>query len=166
MTPDEFEARVFRYAWNRPIWRVDMHHTYFPAHADYKGEETIEAMRAFHVDDRDWDDIAQHVSIAPDGTIWTGRDWNKMPASVGGDLNRDVFMFETIGNFDIGHDILEGVQLESVLRVISAVQQRFNLPAETLLFHREIPLTEKTCPGSGIDKGEILGMLRGFKAAA
>ena len=166
MTSNEFEARIGEFAWTRPIWRVDMHHTWYPSHADYCGYETIEKMYAFHVNDRGWDDIAQHVSIAPDGMIWTGRDWNKMPASVGGGLNRDAFMFETIGNFDIGHDRLDGAQLDSVIRVISTVQQHFNLPAETLLFHREIPLTEKTCPGSSVDKGEILGMLRGFKAAA
>jgi len=166
MTPDEFDLRVEKFVWTRPIWRIDMHHTWYPSHSDYCGLESIEKMRAFHVNERKWDDIAQHVSIAPDGMIWTGRDWNKMPASVGFGLNRDVFMFETIGNFDIGHDRLEGAQLASVLRVISAVQYQFGLPAESLLFHREIPLTEKTCPGSSVDKGEILGMLRGFKAAA
>lgn len=166
MTPDEFELRLARYAWERQIWRVDMHHTWYPAHADYCGYETIERMRVFHVDDRGWDDIAQHVSIAPDGAIWTGRDWNKMPASVGGELNRDAFMFETIGNFDIGYDVLEGAQLDSVVRVISAVQDRFGLPPQSLLFHREVPLTEKTCPGSSIDKGQILGLLRGHKLAA
>jgi len=166
MTPHEFELRVHKFQWMRPIWRVDMHHTWFPAHSDYCGEETIERMCRFHMDERRWDDIAQHVSIAPDGMIWTGRDWNKIPASVGGELNRDAFMFETIGNFDIGHDRLEGAQLTSVIRVISAVQHHFNLPAETLLFHREIPLTEKTCPGSSVDKGELLNMLRGYKAAA
>ncbi|MEZ5773838.1 MAG: peptidoglycan recognition family protein [Hyphomicrobiaceae bacterium] len=88
-----------------------MHHTFYPAHADYRGEASIEAMRRFHVEDRGFEDIAQHVSIAPDGRIWTGRDWNKTPASVGGVLNRGVFMFEMIGNFDLGHDRLEGRQL-------------------------------------------------------
>ena len=166
MTPDEFESRIHKFHWTRRIWRVDMHHTWHPSHADYCGYQSIEGMYCYHVDERGWSDIAQHVSIAPDGMIWTGRDWNMMPASVGLGLNRDVFMFETIGNFDIGHDRLIGAQLTSVIRVISAVQNYFDLPAQSLLFHREVPLTDKTCPGTSVDKGEILGMLRGYKAAA
>lgn len=166
MTADEFAARVGKFCWMRPVWRVDMHHTWNPSHDDYCGYESIERMCRYHVEERGWDDIAQHVSIAPDGMIWTGRDWNQMPASVGFGLNRDVFMFETIGNFDIGHDRLEGAQLQSVIRVISVVQAHFGLPAQSLLFHREVPFTEKSCPGTSVDKGEILGMLKGFKEAA
>ena len=103
-----------------------MHHTWYPAHADYDGYATIEAMRRVHVENLRWDDIAQHVSIAPDGVIWTGRDWNTRPASVGGILNRGAFMFEMIGNFDEGYDRLDGAQLASVIFVIRAVQLRFS----------------------------------------
>ncbi len=153
---DQFTALLLGHAWSRRIWRVDMHHTFRPTHADYDGEACIERMCRFHVDDRKWDDIAQHVSIAPDGTIWTGRDWNKTPASVGGVLNTGAFMFEAIGNFDAGHDKLEGEQLQSVVHVIRAVQRRFRLPPEALLFHRDVPVTAKTCPGTSVDKGDIL----------
>lgn len=157
---DEFVARVQSFGWRRRVWRVDMHHTWFPTHADYVGEETIEAMRKFHQDDLGWDDIAQHVSIAPDGLIWTGRDWNKMPASVGWGLNKGVFMFETIGNFDEGHDVLSGAQLEAVVTVIATIQRVFGLPAESLLFHREVPVTQKTCPGTSVRKSDILMRVR------
>ncbi len=133
-----------------------MHHTWYPAHADYDGYATIEAMRRFHVENLRWDDIAQHVSIAPDGVIWTGRDWNTRPASVGGILNRGAFMFEMIGNFDEGHDRLDGAQLASVIFVIRAVQLRFSLPVQALLFHREVPVTAKTCPGTSVNKWDIL----------
>jgi hypothetical protein len=153
---DQFSALVMSFAWTRRVWRVDMHHTFRPTHADYDGEACIERMCRFHVDDRKWDDIAQHVSIGPDGTIWTGRDWNKTPASVGGVLNTGAFMFEAIGNFDAGHDTLEGEQLASVVHVIRAVQRRFRLPPEALLFHRDVPITVKSCPGTSVDKGDIL----------
>jgi len=151
-----FTAEVMAFDWTRRVWRVDMHHTFQPAHADYDGEPCIERMRRFHVETRKWDDIAQHVSIAPDGAIWTGRNWNKTPASVGGVLNAGAFMFEAIGNFDAGHDRLEGEQLASVVHVIRAVQRRFRLPPEALLFHRDVPVTAKTCPGTSVDKSDIL----------
>ena len=163
LTPDQFKLEVRGFNWTRRIWRVDMHHTWYPAHADYSGLDTIERMAAYHETERGFDDIAQHVSIAPDGTIWTGRDWNTDPASVGGSssfgLNAGAFMIDAIGNFDWGFDRLEGRQLDSVITVINAVQQRFRLPVQALLFHRELPLTVKTSPGTSVDKGEMVRML-------
>lgn len=158
-----FRKSLRNHDWKRRVWRVDMHHTWYPTQADYCGNETIEKMYRFHVEERGWDDIAQHISIAPDGALWTGRDWNATPASVGGGLNKGVFMFETIGNFDDGFEVLEGAQLESVILVIAEVQKFFGLPAEALLFHREVPLTDKTCPGTSIDKGHILDLVRSYR---
>ena len=89
----------------------------------------IEGMARFHVGTCAFDDIAQHVTIAPDGMIWTGRDWNKIPASVGYGMNVGAFMFEMVGNFDTGHDRLEGEQLESVLTVVI----RFSVASGCLL---------------------------------
>ena len=77
-------------------------------------------------------------------------------------MNRSVFMFEAIGNFDHGFDRLEGRQLDSVLAVIGIVQQHFRLPVQALLFHREVPQTDKTCPGTGVAKPAII---RGVAAA-
>jgi hypothetical protein len=163
LTASEFETEVTRFAWSRRIWRVDMHHTAFPAHADYDGVRSIERMARFHTADRKFDDIAQHVSIAPDGAIWTGRDWNRDPASVGFGMNTGVFMLEAIGNFDWGFDRLEGRQLDSVIRVTHAVQRRFQLPVQALLFHREVPQTAKTCPGTSVDKMQILNLVASLR---
>jgi N-acetylmuramoyl-L-alanine amidase len=156
LTTGEFESEVCAFVWTRRVWRIDMHHTWAPAHDDYDGIACIERMARYHVNERRFDDIAQHVTIAPDGTIWTGRDWNRDPASVGFGMNAGVFMFEAIGNFDIGFDRLEAAQLESTTAVIETVQRHFRLPVQALLFHREVPQTEKTCPGTSIDKADIL----------
>lgn len=153
---DTFAREVAAFAWTRPILRVDMHHTFYPAHADWKGLASVEGMHVFHTRDRSFDDIAQHVSIAPDGMIWTGRDWNKAPASVGCNMNADAFMFEAIGNFDEGNDRLDGAQLAAVVGVIDIVQRHHLLPVQALLFHREVPQTKKTCPGTSIEKLDIL----------
>ena len=156
LTRQQFADEVREFAWTRRLWRVDLHHTWHPTHAHYDGHACIERMDRFHRQVRGFDCIAQHVSIAPDGTIWTGRDWNKTPASVGFGMNDGVFMIEVIGNFDQGHDGLDGAQLASVVTVVETVQARFRLPVQALLFHHEVPQTEKTCPGTSIDKGDLL----------
>lgn len=162
-TAAEFVATLAAFPWARRIWRVDMHHTFQPDHARWRAIGSAacqDGMCRYHVQDRGFDDIAQHVSIMPDGSIWSGRDWNWTPASVGYGMNRGVFMFEAVGNFDVGNDTLEGAQLSSVLTVIRSVQIRFGLPAHALLFHRDVPQTEKSCPGSGVAKAEILAGVR------
>lgn len=156
----QFADQVRDFAWARRVWRVDMHHTWYPTHASYDGVGCIERMDRFHREDRGFDCIAQHVSIAPDGAIWTGRNWSKTPASVGFGMNDGVFMFEVIGNFDHGHDRLEGAQLASVVTVIETVQARFRLPVQALLFHHEVPQTEKTCPGTSVNKADILRLVK------
>lgn len=163
MSAREFIEDVASFRWQRRIWRVDMHHTFVPDHARWRelgSRACVEAMRRFHVNQCGFVDTAQHVTIMPDGEIWTGRSWNETPASVGFGMNKGVFMFEAIGNFDIGHDCLEGRQLESALTVIRGIQRRFRLPAEALLFHREVPQTDKTCPGTSVSKAEILDAVR------
>lgn len=160
LTVSEFAASVAVFSWSRQVWRVDLHHTWYPTHRDYRGLESIERMASFHTQNRGYEDIAQHITIAPDGTIWTGRDWNRTPASIGCGMNTGAFMIEMVGNFDRGYDRLDGAQLDSTLQAIAAVQRRFELPVQSLLFHREVPQTDKTCPGSSLDKLDMLRRLR------
>ena len=125
LTLDEFADLLQRLDFTRRIDAVHMHHTWRPNHAQYRGESTIEAMWRFHTRENGWRDIAQHVSIGPDGSIWTGRDWNLPPASAAGfngNAMAGPFMFETIGDFDRGKDRLEGAQLAAVVGVIARVQ--------------------------------------------
>lgn len=158
-----FTAELECFQWHRRVWRVDFHHSVVPSIADYRGLASIEAIWRNDIERRGWEDIAQHVTIAPDGTIWTGRDWNKTPASIGRRMNLGVFMVEAIGNFDTGRDRLLGAQLESVLLVIDSVQRRFDLPVQSLLFHRDVPQADDTSPGSSVDKCEMLRSVRAIR---
>src|SRR5688572_9499709 len=137
LTIGQFEELVVSYNWTRKIDAVHMHHTWRPNHAQYRGLASIESMWEFHTQERRWSDIAQHISIAPDGSIWTGRNWNHPPASAlgyNGNSRQGPFMFEMIGDFDEGKDPFKDPQRASVIRVIASVLQRFELPTSALHF--------------------------------
>jgi hypothetical protein len=111
----------------------------------------------YHTQVNGWSDIAQHLTIAPDGTIWIGRNWNQPPASAAGhNGNRTAgpFMFEMIGDFNSGSDRFEDPQRNVALQVIALVQKRFGLAPEMLRFHNQ--MSSKTCPGSAIDYHQIV----------
>src|SRR5689334_13013265 len=110
---DQFRELLKNFPFTRKVNAVHMHHTWRPNRAQYKGLASIDAMYRVHTQERKFSDIAQHITIAPDGTIWTGRNWNNPPASaVGHNGNAEFgpFMFEMIGDFDAGKDEFEDPQ--------------------------------------------------------
>ncbi|MGE0680431.1 MAG: caspase family protein [Candidatus Binatia bacterium] len=158
---DEFIDLLAHFPFQRRIDAVHMHHTWRPNHSQYKGLASIEAMWWFHTQQQKWSDIAQHITIAPDGAIWTGRDWNRPPASASGHNGNSLsgpFMFEMIGDFDVGKDRFEGRQREAALQVIARVQTQFSLPVESLRFHNE--MSTKSCPGTSLQRSEIIDAVR------
>jgi hypothetical protein len=162
LTPVDFAERLKSFRFTRRVTEVHMHHTWRPRKSDYRGVATIEGMWRHHTQVNGWADIAQHVSIAPDGTVWTGRDWNRTPASASGH-SAGAFMFEIIGDFDQGRERLEGAQRRAVIDVIARVQLKLGLPVESLRFHREFT-DQKSCPGTGIRKADILAEVRRRRA--
>ena len=164
---DQFSQLLQRFPFTRQVNAVHMHHTWRPARADFQGHSTIVSMWRFHTQEMGWRDIAQHITIDPEGFIWLGRNWNLPPASAAGhngNAQFGPFMFEMIGNFDAGHDPFDGAQRETALQVIARVQARFGLPAQTLLFHHA--MSAKSCPGSSLDYGEILQAVEQCSAQA
>jgi hypothetical protein len=160
---EQFAALLDKFPFTRKINAVHMHHTWQPNHAQYKGHETIVGMWRFHTETNGWQDIAQHITIAPDGSIWLGRNWNLPPASASGHNGNSTagpFMFEMIGNFDRGNDPFEGEQRKTTLEVIAMIQRKFQLPPESLMFHNT--MSSKTCPGNSIDYAEIVKKVKGL----
>ncbi|WP_175429708.1 peptidoglycan recognition protein family protein [Azospirillum argentinense] len=159
----DFAELLSRFPFRRKINAVHMHHTWRPNHAQYRGHQTIVSMWRYHTQEQGWSDIAQHISIAPDGTIWLGRNWNLPPASArghNGNSEAGPFMFEMIGDFDPGRDPFQDPQRGTVLEVIARVQRRFGLPPESLRFHNQ--MSSKSCPGHGIEYQEIVEAVRGL----
>ncbi|QIL74874.1 caspase family protein [Hymenobacter sp. HDW8] len=161
LTLAEFIQVLNKFPFTRRINAVHMHHTWRPNRAQYQGMASITAMWKYHTQHNGWSDIAQHITIAPDGTIWTGRNWNLAPASSGGhngNSQAGPFMFEMIGDFDKGRDPFDGAQRHTALHVVAHVLHRFKLPAEALHFHNQMSV--KTCPGSSINYAQTVGEAR------
>ena len=163
---DQFSQLLEKFPFTRKVNAVHMHHTWRPARADFKGHETIVSMWRFHTQEMGWRDIAQHITIDPEGVIWLGRNWNLPPASAAGHNGNEKFgpfMFEIVGNFDTGQDPFDGAQRETALQVIARVQARFHLATDTLKFHNT--MSSKSCPGSSLDYADILAAVEQRKQA-
>jgi hypothetical protein len=152
MDIEGFTDLLDQFPFDRRINAVHMHHTWRPTRTQWKGLATVEAMWRVHTEERGFSDIAQHVTIAPDGLIWTGRNWNLPPASAtghNGNTSAGPFMFEMVGDFDTSREAWEGRQRQTALEVTALVLKRFGLRASDLRFHRQ--MADKSCPGTGID---------------
>lgn len=136
----------------RRISGVHLHHSWRPAHVDWRGQETIEAIRRFHIDVLGWDDIGQHLSIGPDGTLWTGRDRDAPPASASGhngSMQEGPLMIVLIGDFDLGRDSFDGAQAQSTYAAMAAILTAYQLAPEALRFFSEFN-PAKTSPGTSL----------------
>ncbi len=149
----------------RKLSSVHLHHTWRPRRQDFRGLPTIEAMRRFHMETQGWSDIAQHLTIDPQGGLWTGRNWNLAPASAAGHNGSSAdgpFMIEMVGDFDQGHDPFDGAQRAAAVAVVAHLMQAWGLADDALKFHNQLT-NLKSCPGTGIDRA---GFLRAVRAVA
>ena len=138
--------------WLRRINAIHIHHTWRPNHAQWQGKATVEGIRRYHVDELGWSDIAEHLTIGPDGSLWTGRNLNQSPASIAGHngtASEGPFMIEMIGNFDVGQDIFQNPQAESVYQTVAEICAAFRLEVAAIRFHNEFT-NAKTCPGTSL----------------
>ncbi len=149
----EFEALLEEWDPKRKIVEVHVHCTDHPRHNEFRGLASIEAMRRYHMG-IGMADIAQHLTIDPQGMIWTGRPFDAAPASVrghNGTSKQGPFMIEMVGLFQDHFDVFQGNQKDSVYAVVRAVLAKFELTEKAVRFHREFPNTGKTCPGLSLD---------------
>ncbi|MFY0760178.1 hypothetical protein AB1K32_15010 [Metabacillus dongyingensis] len=138
---------------------LHVHHTWKPNHSNFKGsnyQAIQDGMRNFHVNERKFNDIAQHVTLFPDGMFLTGRAFNVNPASISNHNHGLPFCMEMIGDFDKGKDKFEGKQKEAALKLA----KYFNNRDRYIRFHREN--AAKTCPGTSIDKDEFMKEVKAF----
>ena len=76
ITLDQLRAMVVAHAGlvnARRISAIHLHHTWRPRRGEFRGRATMEGMRRYHVERQGWSDIAQHLTIDPEGGLWLGR---------------------------------------------------------------------------------------------
>lgn len=154
MTTQELIEYFEKFDWTRVPKELHVHHTWKPSHANFNGsnhQQIQYGMWNYHVNTNGWIDIAQHLSLAPDGKWILGRDFNMNPVSISG-RNNLGFAIEMIGNFDVGHDKFEGKQKKAMMEFTAFFLEFFKLTDKSkgIVFHNEY--SGKTCAGSSIDK--------------
>lgn len=162
----EFSELVAQFSFRRRINTVHVHHTWRPNHGQYRGHASIEGMWRYHTQTNNWRDIAQHISIGPEGAIWLGRNFNLAPASASGHNGSQVsgpLMIEVIGDFDIGQDQLTGAQRSALVHVVADIQERFGLPCSAMMFHNM--MAKKSCPGTSVVFDELVEEVRAEHAS-
>ncbi len=170
MDAEQFRAWLHDQEPSREITRLLIHHTWSPNYSHFKGDnhQALQAgMKKYHVVDRGWDDIGQHVSIFPDGKILTGRPLNLNPACTRG-ANVGAICFENVGNFDLDGDQMTEVQAKAILEASAWVCDRFAIPVDRdhVLYHHWYDLNSglrtegtgvtKSCPGTGFFGGNTV----------
>ena len=168
-TVEEFGDMLEGYREAADIRATVLHHTYSPCARDYKGLETIEAIRRYHLQ-RGWTDIGCHAYVAPDGCVYNGRpptarnaachygerppeEWPEELRRLAGEdrgwANRHGFGIEVIGNFD-DEDPVASRAMQTALDLLAVVHTMWRIPVSHCFMHRD--LARKSCPGRRVRK--------------
>lgn len=167
MTVTEFENWMSSLRIGRTILKIQQHHTYIPSYIHFTGSNHFErqlAMKNHHVNQNGWQDIGQHFTIFPDGTILTGRSLEKSPACIT-NQNANSICIENFGNFDSNGDAMTNLQKDAIIAVTATLCKKFNLPvnSNTIIYHHWFRLdngvrnngagSNKSCPGTNFFGG-------------
>jgi len=167
MTIDEFETYLSNIMVARTIITLQEHHTFSPDYSLFNGSNHFDLQRGMknhHVNNNGWDDIGQHFTIFPDGTVMTGRNIEKSPACIYGQ-NANAICIENLGNFDTGADIMRNTQKQTIVRASAAICFKFSIPVNTdrVVYHHWFRLSDgvrndgsggnKSCPGTNFFGG-------------
>ncbi|MBX3240126.1 MAG: N-acetylmuramoyl-L-alanine amidase [Chitinophagaceae bacterium] len=167
MDTGEFESYISDLMVARTIVTLQQHHTYSPNYALFTGDNHFElqrGMRNYHVNSNGWNDIGQHFTIFPDGTVMTGRSIEKSPACIVGQ-NSNAICIENLGNFDTGGDAMRKEQASAIISATAVICLKFNIPVTTerVVYHHWFRLSDgvrnngsggnKSCPGTAFFGG-------------
>lgn len=167
MTVEEFRNWIKTIRISRTICQIQQHHTYIPNYKHFDGSNHFErqkAMKECHVQQNGWADIGQHISVFPDGSIVTGRSFEKSPACISFQ-NAHAICIENVGNFDIGADVMTAQQANTIISLTAILCKKFGLqPSDkSIVYHHWFRLDNgtrndgngcnKTCPGTNFFGG-------------
>lgn len=186
MDINEFKLWLDGQSVKRKIKVIQLHHTFSPSYKHFNGSNHLalqQNMKNYHVKTNGWNDIAQNLTIFPDGKIVLGRDLEKTPAGIYG-ANTNGICIECIGNFDSGGDVMTSSQQCAIVDVLRLLLKKFGLdPQSGITYHAWWSAngknlgdyvqgkSVKTCPGTSFFGGNtrkafeknLLVLLKGDK---
>ena len=172
MTRDEFKNWLLNNRFNRKVSLIQQHHTWLPSYKQFKGNnhfQMLNSMENHHRKTMGWGNIAQNLTIFPDGKVAVSRPFNTAPeGSIGPKANVEGIAIENVGNFDLGNDVMTVEQKESIVYVTALLCIKFGLTPsiDSITYHhwwhyktKERVLDNaknyevKSCPGTGFFGG-------------
>ncbi len=159
MTPKEFVEYVEGLNFSPLPSRVFLHHTWKPTRDDWRGRDSIMAMKAYY-ERQIWQDsdgqlhegwtAGPHLFIADDG-IWLFSDLRYDGVGVYGHNYRSRHV-EMVGDYD--EQLPSGATLENTIAALGILHERLGLDIQELNFHRDF--ATKSCPGRAVKKQWII----------
>jgi peptidoglycan hydrolase-like protein with peptidoglycan-binding domain len=154
LTRDEFKQWLDKQNIKRTIKTIQQHHTYAPSYKSFKNNhfELVKNMEGYHIRVGKMSEIAQNITIFPDGLIMICRTFEKDPAGVYG-ANTNAICIENVGNFDINGDVMSEEHKKSIIFVNACLGIKFKLEinTNTILYHSWFKLKSggyKSCCGT------------------
>lgn len=148
---------ISRSGWNASEAKVYKHHLPVQITIHHEGtklEKTDDAAKKIYNiqkwgmgQDRNWADIPYHFLIAPDGTVYEGRNVNTVGETATEYDPTGHLLITCLGNLE--EQPLPDEQLSSLIKTIAYCCKKYNLPLETLASHRDHS-TQTNCPGKNL----------------
>lgn len=171
----EFSAWLSSQNINRKVTHIQLHCTDIPSYKDFTGTNHFRlasSMESAHLK-RGFAEIAQNVTIFPDGKIMVCRNFAKAPACISGH-NTGGLCIENVGLFDVGKDTMKANQRFSIVGTVKVLLSKLSLNAETDVVYHSWHTNQKTCPGTNFFGGNtrqdfeknLLPLLKGEGASA
>ena len=126
------------------IDRLTIHHA--GSHASGTGPTVYRGWQNWHMDGQGWGDIAYHIIIGADGSVYAARP-RKYAGDTGTNYNPAGHLLVVVeGNFDV--DEPTAAQLEALPKIVAWAAVRYDLDLEEVLGHRDHAAT--SCPGDNL----------------
>lgn len=96
MTKEEFKNWLFNNKFNRKISIIQEHHTWSPSYKHFNGSNyfsLLKGMENYHINELGFINIAQNISIFPDGKVAVCRPFNVAPEGSIGPIANSVGLY-------------------------------------------------------------------------
>lgn len=97
--------------------------------------------------DRKWSDIPYHFLIAPDGTIYEGRDVHTAGETATEYDPSGHLLITCLGNLEVQE--VDPRQLDALTRLLAHASKKYNIPADSIASHRDHS-SQTDCPGKNL----------------